>query len=67
MPESAGAGSTRRPTVARNGFESEYSTSIDSPLRRGRSMWIGVGSWKSTSRPKSVSSVDSITSFWTSP
>ena len=47
----AGAGSTRSPTVARNGFGSLPMSSNAAPLPTGRSMQMVVLSRNSTSRP----------------
>ena len=66
-PESGGAGSTRSPTVARNGLGSTFMISTAAPTPFGRSTWIVVDSRKSTSRPNSSASVAWMTSFCTSP
>ncbi len=57
----------RSPIVARNGFDSALRISTASPVPIGRSMQIVVVSRNVTSRPKSLASVASMTSFWTSP
>src|SRR5215204_5898626 len=51
-PAPAGAGSTRSPTVARNGLGSVAMRSTDAPVPTGRSMQMVVLSRKPTSRPK---------------
>ena len=66
-PLPGGAGSTRNPTVARNGFGSVSMISYAAPLPAGRSMQIVVVSRNVTSTPKSSASVAWMTSFWTSP
>ena len=61
------AGSTRSPTVARNGFEPAPSSSYAAPLPTGRSTQIVVVSRNATATPNSSASVASMTCFWTSP
>ena len=67
MPDPAGPGSTRRPTVARNGLPPAPMNSAAAPVPTGRSTQIVVVSSKLTCRPNSSARVASITSFWTSP
>ena len=66
-PLPTGAGSTRSPTVARNGLPSVAMISNAAPLPAGRSMQIVVDSRNVTSTPKSAASVAWMTSFCTSP
>jgi hypothetical protein len=56
MPDPAGAGWTRRPIVAENGFVSPWSNPIASPVPTGRSTQIGVASLNVTSRSYSSAS-----------
>jgi oligopeptide transport system ATP-binding protein len=66
-PVPTGAGSTRSPTVARNGLGSTAMCSTASPQPVGRSTQMTVEGRKRTSRPNSSASVAAMTSFWTSP
>ena len=66
-PESTGAGSTRRPIVARKRFVSVSPISNASPRPSRRSTQIVVVSSKPTSSPYSSASVAWMTSFCTSP
>lgn len=66
-PDPTGAGSTRSPTVARNGLSPTSMTSSDQPEPTTRSTQIVVVSRNVTSTPKSPARVAPITSFCTSP
>ncbi len=66
-PEPGGAGSTRRPTVARNGLPSLRMNSTAFPEPAGRSTHSGVVARNVTSMPYSSARVAWTISFWTSP
>ncbi len=65
-PPPVGPGSTRSPTVARNGLPSPIS-SYAAPVPAGRSTQIVVVSRNVTARPYSSARVAWMTSFCTSP